>query len=126
MKNHGLLLIKNSRFSKIQDLDFEKLNGFSFKPRNNIAYGGILVSKCVMFNPSYTETILKKNSMPNLPLPPILTPSDIPGAWYRSSPDAVMTVISMPVPLNLKANCSGKASTEAGYWDMVCTAVTVR
>lgn len=60
MKNHGLLLIKNSRFSKFQNLDFEKLNGFSFKPRNNVAYGGILVSKCVMFNPSYTETILKK------------------------------------------------------------------
>lgn len=60
MKNHGLLLIKNSRFSKFQNLDFEKLNGFSFKPRNSIGYGGILVSKCVMFNPSYTETILKK------------------------------------------------------------------
>ena len=60
MKNHGLLLMKNSYFSKFENLDFEKLNGFSFKPRNNIEYGGILVSKCVMFNPSYTETILKK------------------------------------------------------------------
>lgn len=60
MKNHGLLLVKNSRFSKFKDLDFDKLNGFSFKPRNKVEYGGILVSKCVMFNPSYTETILKK------------------------------------------------------------------
>lgn len=60
MKNKGFLLVKNYNFSKIEDLKLEKLNGFLFKPRNNINYGEIVVSKLIMFNPSFTETILKK------------------------------------------------------------------
>lgn|SRR5574344_367166 len=60
MKNSGFLLVKNYNFSKIKDLDLAKLNGFSFKPRNSNNYGDIVVSKLVMFNPSFTQTILKK------------------------------------------------------------------
>lgn len=60
MKNKGFLLIKNYNFSKTKDLELEKLNGFLFKPHNNINYGEIVVSKLIMFNPSFTETILKK------------------------------------------------------------------
>ena len=60
MKNQGFLLVKNYNFPKISEISLEKLNGFSFKPRNSIKYEGVVVSKLVMFNPSFTETILKK------------------------------------------------------------------
>lgn len=60
MKNQGFLLVKNNRFSETIDLDFTKLDGFLFKPRNKMSYDGIIVNKLVMFNPSFTETILKK------------------------------------------------------------------
>lgn len=60
MKNQGFLLVKGYSFSNINDLDFEKLDGFQFKPRNKMSYDGIVVNKLIMFNPSFTETILKK------------------------------------------------------------------
>lgn len=60
MKNHGFLLVKNDSFSKIEEIDYNKLNGFSFKPRNKRKTSVMSVDKLVMINPSFTETILKK------------------------------------------------------------------
>lgn len=60
MNGQGFLLIKNYNFSKISDIKFESISGYAFKPRNNINYNGIMVSKLIMINPSFTETILKK------------------------------------------------------------------
>lgn len=60
MKNQGFLLVKKNKFFETKDLDFTKLDGFLFKPRNKMSYDGIIVNKLIMFNPSFTETILKK------------------------------------------------------------------
>lgn len=60
MNNQGFLLVKNGKFLFTKNLDFTKLDGFKFKPRNRIEYSSIEVNKVVMFNPSFTETILKK------------------------------------------------------------------
>ena len=60
MDKKGFLLVKDYNFPRIKDLTLQVTNGFSFKPRNSINYDGVVVSKLIMFNPSFTETILKK------------------------------------------------------------------
>ena len=56
----GILLVKKSKFQKINKINLKKLKGFSFKPKNKSLKNGVQVNKLVIINPSFTETILKK------------------------------------------------------------------
>ena len=39
-------------------LDYDKLNGFGFSPKNNIKYDGIVVNKMVIINPEHIDVYL--------------------------------------------------------------------
>ena len=41
-------------------LDFDKLKGFDFSPKNSFKYDGIVVNKMVIIKPSMIEKILKR------------------------------------------------------------------
>ena len=41
-------------------LDFDKLKGFDFSPKNHIKYDGIVVNKMVIIKPSMIEKVLKR------------------------------------------------------------------
>ena len=41
-------------------LDYDKLSGFGFQPKNNIKYDGIVVNKMVVIKPSMIEKVLKR------------------------------------------------------------------
>ncbi len=60
MKGQTYILIKDYRFHDIKNLDHKKLDGFHFKPVNNISYAGVTVKRMVMINPSFVEKVLKR------------------------------------------------------------------
>ena len=41
-------------------LDYDKLKGFGFSPKNNVKYDGIVVNKMVIIKPSMIEKVLKR------------------------------------------------------------------
>ena len=41
-------------------LDYDKLSGFGFSPKNNVKYDGIVVNKMVIIKPSMIEKVLRK------------------------------------------------------------------
>ena len=41
-------------------LDYDKLKGFGFSPKNNVKYDGIIVNKMVIIKPSMIEKVLKR------------------------------------------------------------------
>ena len=41
-------------------LDYDKLKGFGFSPKNNVKYDGIIVNKMVIIKPSMIEKVLRK------------------------------------------------------------------
>lgn len=41
-------------------INYEKITGFKIKPRNNIKYEGIEVSKMILIEPSLIENVLKR------------------------------------------------------------------
>jgi len=43
-------------------LDYDKINGFKIKPRNNIKYEGIEVSRMVLVEPKLIENVLKRKT----------------------------------------------------------------
>ena len=47
-------------------LDYEKLTGFNIKPKNNIKYDGIEVSKLTLLQPSLIEKVLKRKTQRKL------------------------------------------------------------
>lgn len=60
MKGQTYILIKNHHFHDIKNLNHKKLDGFHFKPVNNISYAGVTVKRMVMINPSFVEKVLKR------------------------------------------------------------------
>ena len=54
------LLIKDDKTKKIVLLDYNKLNGYQFKPKNSSEYIGLSVNKMVIIKPSFVEKVLKK------------------------------------------------------------------
>ena len=59
---------KNSSNKEIIYLDFDKLKGFDFSPKNNVKYDGIVVNKMVIIKPSMIEKVLKKKIKKKLDL----------------------------------------------------------
>lgn len=68
MKSNRYTLVEDNTNDKIAYLDFDKITGFSFKPKNNIAYDGITVNRAVIVKPSFIEKILKKKNKKQLEL----------------------------------------------------------
>ena len=51
---------KKSNNNEIIYLDYNKLKGFDFSPKNKIKYDGIVVNKMVIIKPSMIEKVLKR------------------------------------------------------------------
>ena len=51
---------KNNSNKEIIYLDFDKLKGFDFSPKNSFKYDGIIVNKMVIIKPSMIEKVLKR------------------------------------------------------------------
>ena len=59
---------KNNSNKEIIYLDFDKLKGINFSPKNKIKYDGIVVNKMVIIKPSMIEKILKRKIRKKLDL----------------------------------------------------------
>lgn len=59
---------KNNFNKEIIYLDFDKLKGIDFSPKNKIKYDGIVVNKMVIIKPSMIEKILKRKIRKKLDL----------------------------------------------------------
>lgn len=54
------LLTKDDKTKELIVLDYNKLNGYQFKPKNSSEYIGLNVNKMVVIKPSFVEKVLKK------------------------------------------------------------------
>ena len=53
-------ICKKGKDIQILYLNYNKLKGFNFNPKNNVKYDGIIVNKIVIINPSMIEKVLKR------------------------------------------------------------------
>lgn len=54
------LLSRDSKSREIVFLDYNKLGGYEFSPKNSSEYIGLNVNKMVVIKPSFVEKVLKK------------------------------------------------------------------
>ena len=54
------LLSRDSKSREIVFLDYNKLDGYEFSPKNSSEYIGLNVNKIVVIKPSFVEKVLKK------------------------------------------------------------------
>jgi len=59
---------KKSPNKEIIYLDYTKLKGFDFSPKNNVKYDGVVVNKMVIIKPSMIEKVLKRKIKKKLDL----------------------------------------------------------
>lgn len=59
MKKHYSICNENV-YIQINFLDYKKLRGFKFTPKNRIKYNGVKVNKLIVVKPYFTNNILKK------------------------------------------------------------------
>ena len=59
MKKHYAIHNENI-YLEINSLDYKKLRGFRFTPKNKVKYNGVKVNKLIVVKPSFTNNILKK------------------------------------------------------------------
>jgi len=59
MKKHYSICNENA-YIQINFLDYKKLRGFKFTPKNRIKYNGVKVNKLIVVKPYFTNNILKK------------------------------------------------------------------
>lgn len=60
-KNHNLVS-KSKYDGSLIYFDKEAIEGFKVKPKKSLKYDGIKVSKLVLVNPSFIDTVLKKKT----------------------------------------------------------------
>ena len=60
MSEKHYYIYKKGNNREIIYLDYDKLKGFGFSPKNNIKYDGITVNKMVIIKPSMIEKVLKR------------------------------------------------------------------
>lgn len=60
MSEKHYYIYKKGNEKQIIYLDYNKLKGFGFMPKNNVKYDGIIVNKMVIIKPSMIEKVLKK------------------------------------------------------------------
>lgn len=68
MKKRNYLLIKDNSKKQIINMDYTKIDGFKFNPKNQVEYDGIMVNEMVVINPSFIESILKRKTKKKLEL----------------------------------------------------------
>jgi len=62
------LLVKDTFEGTIASIDYTKLDGFKFNPKNQVEYDGIMVNEMVLMNPSFIENVLKRKTKKKLEL----------------------------------------------------------
>ena len=62
------LLVKDNLERGITSIDYTKLDGFKFNPKNQVEYDGIIVNEMVLINPSFIENVLKRKTKKKLEL----------------------------------------------------------
>ncbi len=67
MEKHYNIIKEQYNGDKVY-IDYTKIDGFKFKPRNNINYGGIKVNSLIIIKPSFIEKLLKKKIKKKLDL----------------------------------------------------------
>ena len=60
MKKQHYYIYKKGEDRSIVCLDYDKISGYKFTPKNNVKYDGIKVNQVVVINPSMIEKILKR------------------------------------------------------------------
>lgn len=60
MSEKHYYLYKKGNNKEIIYLDYDKIKGFGFTPRNNVKYDGVVVNKMVIIKPSMIEKVLKR------------------------------------------------------------------
>lgn len=60
MREQHYYVCKKGNDRQILYLDYNKLKGFGFQPKNNVKYDGIVVNKMVIIKPSMIEKVLRK------------------------------------------------------------------
>ena len=60
MREQHYYVCKKGNTREIIYLDYDKLKGFNFSPKNNVKYDGIIVNKMVIIKPSMIEKVLKR------------------------------------------------------------------
>ena len=60
MKEQHYYVCKKGNEREILYLDYNKLKGFNFNPKNNVKYDGIVVNKMIIIKPSMIGKILKR------------------------------------------------------------------
>jgi hypothetical protein len=68
MSERHYYINKKDSSKEIIYLDFDKLKGFNFSPKNSMKYDGIVVNKMVIIKPSMIEKVLKKKIKKKLDL----------------------------------------------------------
>ena len=68
MSERHYYINKKNPNKEIIYLDFDKLKGFDFSPKNNVKYDGIVVNKMVIIKPSMIEKVLKRKIKKKLDL----------------------------------------------------------
>ena len=59
------LLVKDNHERRFTNIDYNKLDGFKFNPKNNVENNGIMVNEMVLINPSFIESVLKRKTKKN-------------------------------------------------------------
>ena len=60
MSEKHYYVCKKGNDRQIIYLDYDKLRGFGFSPKNNVKYDGIVVNKMVIIKPSMIEKVLRR------------------------------------------------------------------
>lgn len=60
MKKQHYYIYKKGDNKSIVCLDYDKISGYKFTPKNNVRYDGVKVNSIVVINPSMIEKILKR------------------------------------------------------------------
>lgn len=68
MNEKHYYISKQGNEKEIVYIDYDKLSGFGFTPKNNVKYDGIVVNKMVVIKPSFIEKVLKRKIKKKLDL----------------------------------------------------------
>ena len=68
MREQHYYVCKNGNDRQLIYLDYDKLKGFGFSPKNNVKYDGVVVNKMVIIKPSMIEKVLKRKIKKKLDL----------------------------------------------------------
>lgn len=60
MKKQHYYIYKKGEDRSIVCLDYDKISGYTFTPKNNIKYDGVKVNQVVVINPTMIEKVLKR------------------------------------------------------------------